>query len=102
MLFSPIEQCLDPGHCSFSELRQGILHPWRKLPLLAARCVALFAITRIAEMKKLVSILMDFPNDSERSWIVGHHFDSTVWFMDIYCAHRGVTPLAARPPLERD
>ena len=49
-----------------------------------------------------VLILMDFPNDSERSWIVGHHFDSTVWFMDIYCAHRGVTPLAARPPLERD
>ncbi len=47
-------------------------------------------------------ILMDFPNDSERSWIVGHHFDSTVWFMDIFCAHRGVTPLAARPPLERD
>ena len=45
---------------------------------------------------------MDFPNDSERSWIVGHNFDSTVWFMDIYCAHRGVTPLAARPPLERD
>lgn len=45
---------------------------------------------------------MDFPNDSERSWIVGHHFDSTVWFMDIFCAHRGVTPLAARPPLERD
>lgn len=57
MLFSPIEQCLDPGHCAFSELRQGILHPWRKLPLLAARCVALFAITRIAEMKKLVSFL---------------------------------------------
>ena len=50
----------------------------------------------------ILSILMDFPNDSERSWIVGHYFDPTVWFMDIYCAHRGVTPLAARPPLERD
>ena len=44
--------------------------------------------------QKNLTILMDFPNDSERSWIVGHHFDSTVWFMDIYCAHRGVTPLA--------
>ena len=51
---------------------------------------------------RILFILMDFPNDSERSWIVGHHFDSTVWFMDIFCAHRGVTPLAARPPLERD
>ena len=51
---------------------------------------------------RIIPILMDFPNDSERSWIVGHHFDSTVWYMDIYCAHRGVTPLAARPPLERD
>ena len=49
-----------------------------------------------------VLILMDFPNYSEKIWIVGHHFDSTVWFMDIYCAHRGVTPLAARPPLKRD
>ena len=36
--------------------------------------------------QKNLTILMDFPNDSERSWIVGHHFDSTVWFMDIYCA----------------
>ena len=27
---------------------------------------------------KLLSILMDFPNDLERSWIVGCHFDSTV------------------------
>lgn len=53
-------------------------------------------------LQEYVNILMGFPNDSERSWIVGHHFDSTVWFMDIYCAHRGVTPLAARPPLERD
>ena len=25
-----------------------------------------------------LSILMDFPNDSERSWIVGCHFDSAV------------------------
>ena len=28
--------------------------------------------------KELVSILMDFPNDSDRSWVIGHHFDSTV------------------------
>ena len=26
----------------------------------------------------LVYILMDFPNDSDRSWVIGHHFDSTV------------------------
>ena len=25
-----------------------------------------------------VYILMDFPNDSERSWDMSHHFDSTV------------------------
>ena len=25
-----------------------------------------------------LSILMDFPNDSDRSWVIGHHFDSTV------------------------
>jgi hypothetical protein len=27
---------------------------------------------------KFLSILMDFPNDSDRSWVIGHHFDSTV------------------------
>ena len=28
-----------------------------------------------------------------------YYFDSTVSFVDIYCAHRGVPPLAARLPL---
>jgi hypothetical protein len=28
--------------------------------------------------RKNVYILMDLPNDLERSWIVGCHFDSTV------------------------
>ena len=33
----------------------------------------------VALCRKIVlSILMDFPNDSERSCVIGHHFDSTV------------------------
>ncbi len=33
---------------------------------------------RTEMMERLLSILMDFPNDSERSWDMSHHFDSTV------------------------
>ena len=49
----------------------------------------------------ILPILMVFPNILERSCIASHHFDSSVYFVDISCAHRGVPPLTARPPLER-